>query len=70
MELVTYFMIVLIALGACLGWPSLVNPPDSDGSNNSNGNSFDRVIFTNPDHPQMIKGKYEDGPGGPIGGSI
>jgi hypothetical protein len=67
MELVTCFMIALIALGACLGCPGLVNPPDSDGSNSSNGNSFDRVIFPNSDHPEMIKGKYEDGPGPTIG---
>lgn len=67
MEWLTYFMIVLIASGACFGCPGLVNPQDSDASNSSIGNSFDRVIFSSLDHPCRTKEKDNDGPGGTIG---
>jgi len=65
MELVTCFMIALIALGACLGCPGSVNPEGSNVSNDSTDSRLEEVIFPNADHPEMINGRYKDGPAGP-----
>lgn len=66
MELVTYVMIALIALGSCLDWPGLVNHENSDRCNSTMNSRMEQVIFSNPDYPSLIKDKYEHGPGGPI----
>ena len=65
MEWVTYFMIVLIALASCFGWPVLINSEDSDGSADSIDKCSGRSVFSDLDHPYLTK--EWDGPGGPLG---
>jgi hypothetical protein len=63
MEWLTYFMIVLVAVTTCFGWPVLIKFEDSDGCDGSIGRGSGGSVPPNSDPPPL-----KDDPGGGIGG--
>jgi hypothetical protein len=68
MELVTYFMIALIAFGSCLDWPLLINIEQTDEPVDAIYWDSGRSVPPDPDPPDLESERDKDEPGNGIGG--